>query len=295
MSGYSSVSGGPSVDSLGLKLSGTTALPDDLKRGDEVEIVVRGVVRGHLFEDKVNSQTGDVEHTTKYAKVAIDELESCTVLAYKRRSAPVGQTAFTDDGGTVDASTGQELVVTGEAEEEEAVDAEVVAELPPGQPPEGVDPATGEVDPEPPAPGPFRHPQIPEPAWEELNHEQREAVNALVEKHARFTEAAAIAENPTDRKAYSEKAADLVSQLVDDFGIEIIPADQVREADEDVLADGEPPPPPIDSTTGPRSMEQLQKRRAYLTSKRALGPDAEQRRADELAEIDRRMRAQGAA
>lgn len=295
MSEYSGMSGGPSVDSLGLKLSGSTALPGDLKRGDEVELVLRGVVRSHIFEDKVNAQTGDVEHTTKFSKVVIDELESCTVLSYKRRNAPVGQTAFTPDGGTVDASTGTEIVTTTSPADDDIVDAEVVGELERGPTPEGVDPETGEVvgdpEPEPDTLSPVRDPQVPEDEWNELNHDQRAQVNDLIAKLIRFTEATALAENPTDRNVYRDKAVETETLILDEYGVHLIPFDQVHEADQDVLAEDEPPPPPCGPNDGPRTPEQLEKRYAYLSAKRALGAEAEQARADELAAIGDRLAA----
>lgn len=277
---------GPTPDALELKLSGSTGLPLDLKRSQEVEIIVRGVVSGHTFTDKRGS-SGDVEVTVKSATVKVDELVSVTVLEHKRRNAPAGQTAFTNGGDTVDASTG-DLVRVGD--DEDVVDVEIVDEtrqLPRGETPEGVDRETGEIRPDL-----DRHPQVPEQAWGELNHEQKAEVLDLVGQIDRTLEYLSSAVTPTDRQAAEGKLERLTGLLLEDFGVELIPADQVMEADDVVAPASEPPPPPITAQSPPLTAEKLIRRREYLRAKRALPPEAAAARNEELAEIDRRLDAQ---
>jgi len=97
----SQYSGGPTVDALELKLSGGAHLEDDLKRGQEVEIVARGTIVGHTFDDKRDGD-GNVILTVKGCKLKVDELLGVTELA---RRGPQGQTRMTTDGSVVDAAT----------------------------------------------------------------------------------------------------------------------------------------------------------------------------------------------
>ncbi|MGH2702821.1 MAG: hypothetical protein ACRDJ2_13750, partial [Actinomycetota bacterium] len=119
----SQYSGGPSVDAMELKLSGSTGLEQDFRRTDQVEVTLRGEIVGHTFDDK-KDKDDNVIHTVKGIKLKVDELVSIESLARVRGASP-GQTITDDQGRTVDAATGEIL-------DAEVVDAEVVGELPPG-------------------------------------------------------------------------------------------------------------------------------------------------------------------
>src|SRR5687767_12273416 len=109
---YSQRSDGPTVDALALKLTGDTSLETDLKRTQEVEITVRGIVVGHAFEDK-RDKNGDIVQTVKAAKVRIDELVEIQILTVPRRMK--GQTAFPMDGTAEEEPepTGTAVIVSG--------------------------------------------------------------------------------------------------------------------------------------------------------------------------------------
>lgn len=292
----SQYSGGPTVDALELKLSGGAHLEDDLKRGQEVEIIARGTIVGHAFDDKRDGD-GNVILTVKGCKLKVDELLGVTELA---RRGPQGQTRMTVDGSVVDAATDEPIAET----ETVVVDAEVVEggeEV--KQLPSGIDPGTGQVGeayfpPEDgeaaePAPEPEleRHPQVPEREWDALSAETKAAVAGLVATVERNATAAAEAANATDAEAFDTYAREGVSRLSEEFGIELLPADEVEALEP---PPDEPVPDPVSAETGPVGSQALTKRKAYLASRGPLPPEAAQARAAEVAEIDRRLAAQTA-
>lgn len=305
---YSQKSDGPTVDSLELGLTGSTGLESDLKRTQEVEITVRGVVVGHTFTDKYD-KNGDIAQTVKTAKVRVDELVDIIVLTVPRRMK--GQTAMNVDGGDV----GEDIVVHDAGgviyRGEEVVDAEVVGELMAGPRPDGVDengevladdalnpededPPIGEDEEPAPPPAPVdRHPQVPESAWTTLNHEQKLDVDQRMARLAAQGTAIVEGRNSTDVAAATKHHEATVQALRDDYGIELIAADEIEGADAD-LPDDEPPPAPVSVTSPPVSGRELARRRKYLLAKRGLPGEAEEARQEELAEIERRLGAQAA-
>ncbi len=304
---YSQRSDGPTVDALALKLTGDTSLETDLKRTQEVEVTVRGIVIGHIFEDK-RDKNGDIVQTIKAAKIKVDELVEIVVLTVPRRMR--GQTAFPMDGEAHedDAPVGTAVaVLAGEdGDPDDVPEAIVIAgELEAGARPEGVD-ANGELSPPMPGEGPVdneepepaaatvidRHPQVPEKAWGELNHEQRLDVAERVDKIVARQQAIDAAGNATDRQAITRHLEDAVSWLLDDYGIELLPAAAIEDADADVPAD-EPPPPPVSADSAPVPSAELQRRRRYLMAKVGLPAEMEDARQEELAEIDRRLKGRG--
>jgi hypothetical protein len=275
--GISDRSAGASPDALALKLTGSTGLELDLARGMEVEVTIRGIITGHAFDDE-RDKNGDIVRTVKAAKVKADELVEVNVIPRRARNVPQGQTRMTDDGDVEDATSG------------EIVDATIVAELGPGERPEGVD-EDGVIteeprpDDEPPATpedegeeeidrAPHRHPQVPEEAWAQLNHEQQRDVLARVDRQERLLEYLSGASAPADREVAETKL-------------------EVVEEDERVAPASEPPPPPVTAQSPPLTRAQLERRRSYLLSKRALPPEMEQARDEELTEIDQRVKALG--
>jgi hypothetical protein len=294
--GISDRSAGASPDALALKLTGSTGLELDLARGMEVEVTIRGIITGHAFDDE-RDKNGDIVRTVKAAKVKADELVEVNVIPRRARNVPQGQTRMTDDGDVEDATSG------------EIVDATIVAELGPGERPEGVD-EDGVIteeprpDDEPPATpeeegeeeidrAPHRHPQVPEEAWAQLNHEQQRDVLARVDRQERLLEYLSGASAPADREVAETKLEEVLGSLRDDYAIELIPADEVVEEDERVAPASEPPPPPVTAQSPPLTRAQLERRRSYLLSKRALPPEMEQARDEELTEIDQRVKALG--
>lgn len=284
---------GPTPDSLGLKLSGETSLYQDLRRTQEVEVVVRGTVTGHIFEDKYD-KNGNVAQTVKYAKIKVDEMVEVTVLSTPRYMR--GQTAMGDEGQTVD-ETGQPL-----EDRDQVVDAEVVGELPPGEPPPGVDSKTGEVtppdeeygadaeteddDPELELDDFDRDPLVPEDAWAKLDKQQKEEVAETVARLRRLGDALAEATNPTDKSVAEKKIKELAEGLAEDFGMTLNDPAEIEEVELP------PAPPPVLEKTGPMSAKKLRERRAFLEAQRSLPREAKQARDEELAEIDRRLSAQ---
>lgn len=268
---------GPTPDSLGLKVTGDTSLDLDLRRTQEVEVTFRGVVSSHIFEDK-RDKHGNVEHTVKWAKVKVDELVEIQVLSIPRRMP--GQTAM-----DVDADE------QGGEEREEIVDAEVVAELPAGEPPAGVDPETGEVTDEPERLSPDRHPQVPEDAWQQLNIEQRYTVVAKVERLERLAEYLAGGVTPTDRQVAGDEQTALHNELEREFGIVLIPLEEIPAEE----APAGEPPPPVLAGSGPMTRQQLEERRRYISSRTGLPQPLAEARDEELAEIDRRLKGLGDA
>lgn len=120
----SQYSGGPSVDAMELRLSGSTALTQDFKRTAAVEVTMRGEIVGHTFDDK-KDKDGNVTVTVKGIKLKVDELVSVEEIQRVRNASP-GQTAVNDDGQVFDPATGEIL------DDQPVVDAKVVAELPAG-------------------------------------------------------------------------------------------------------------------------------------------------------------------
>lgn len=120
-------SGGGTPDALGYKLSGSLSVAPllgehlesdlDLDRGVEVEIVVRGIVKGHTFTDTTDKD-GEVT-TTKYVVTGLDELVAVRMIPRRsRRQAarpPRGQTALGEQGETRDAVRDEPLDVEREA------------------------------------------------------------------------------------------------------------------------------------------------------------------------------------
>lgn len=265
---------GPSVDSLGLKVSGDTSLSLDLRRTQEVEVTFRGTVNSHIFEDK-RDKHGNVEHTIKWAKVKVDELVEIQVLTVPRDMP--GQTTM-------------EVEVTAEhTPDDEIVDAEVVEG---GEPPAGVDPETGEVtDEEPARRSPDRHPQVPEDAWEQLNIEQRYTVIEKVARLERLAEYLMEGVTPTDRKVAGDEQTALHDELAEEYGIALIPLDAIPPEEQ---VDGDPPPPVLEGSP-PMSRQQLEDRRRYISSRTGLPAALAEARDDELAEIDRRLKGLGDA
>lgn len=276
---YSAASGGPTVDALELKLTGTTGLDVDLRRTQEVEIVVRGVVTGHAIVDKYD-KNGDVAQTVKSATVKLDELVTIEILTVPRRMR--GQTAMDVDGYGDEAVEVGDMVVA------------VVGELEAGPRPEGVD-ANGELT----APGADaeevdesminRHAQIPEDAWRELNVDQKLDVAARMDKISAQQNVIAEATNKTDVDAAEVHLGLAVDALRDDYGIELLPAEVIEQADAALPAD-EPPPAPVVPGGPSVSTAELQRRRRYLLAKQGMPAEMEQARQEELEEINRRLR-----
>lgn len=311
MKSYNQRSDGPTVDALELKLTGSTSLDSDLKRTQDVEVTIRGTVVGHAFTDKYD-KNGDVAQTVKSATVKVDELVEIIILTVPRRMK--GQTAMNVDGGEDNGASvviydaaGQPIPV----DDGEVVDAEVVGELMPGPRPDGVDengevladdalnpededPPIGEDEEPAPPPAPVeRHPQVPESAWTTLNHEQKLDVDQRMARLAAQGTAIAEARNSTDVAAATKHHEATVRALAEDYGIELIPAEEIEGADADI-PDDEPPPAPVSVTSPPVSGRELARRRKYLLAKRGLPGEAETARQEELAEIERRLGAQAA-
>lgn len=337
---YNQRSDGPTVDALELKLTGSTSLESDLKRTQDVEVIIRGTVVGHAFTDKYD-KNGDVAQTVKSATVKVDELVEIIILTVPRRMK--GQTAMNIDG-VGHGADGEDLgdPVSTEAviyRGEQIVDADV------GPRPDGVD-ENGEVvqlrrhkwtdldgdglqycevcgyadsavaeshacsgehgilgdslaasdegeESELPPPAPVdRHPQVPESAWTTLNHEQKLDVAQRMERLAAQGTAIVEGRNSTDVTAATKHHEATVNALREDYGIELIAADEIEAADAD--APEEPPPAPVSATSPPMSGRDLQRRRKYLLGKRGLPGEAEEARQEELAEIERRLGAQAA-
>lgn len=286
MTDISSRSAGPTVDGLELKLSGATALGLDLPRSQEVEVVLRGVIVGHAFDDKRDGN-GDISHTVKSIKLKADELVEITALHGSRFAGP-NQTHMDDDGVTRDAR--------GEAvsEQEEIHEAEVVGELTG----EVMDPETGEIIPpqleageeEEASSAPDRHPQIPEAEWDTLNLEQKEEVLGLVLHMEKLAEAHAQATNPTDEGVAEKLLGEHALRLADDFGIVLLEPSEVPEAPAD-----EPAPPSISADSPPVGRATLLKRKTYLESRAGLPQEALEAKDAELEEIARRLKAMGKA
>lgn len=146
---------------------------------------------------------------------------------------------------------------------------------------------------EPEAPPPERHPQVPEDAWHKLNREQKEDVAARMDRIAARNERLADPEvTQTDRDALQSYLDGDVRLLTDDYGIELLPAEDLERADE--TGDTGPPPRPVSPTSGDIEPRELRRRRRYLLGKAGLPAEAERSRREELAEIDRRLGMQGA-
>lgn len=288
--GISDRSAGPTPDALALKVSGTTELGEDFARGTEVEITLRGVVSGHAFDDK-RDKNGNVVATVKYVKVAADELVEAKLIP--SRNTPTGQITIEDALDEI-APPGTKVTIERPAGvDEDGVIAEVPSEIDPAA--EGGDDEQDDPGEEPRAPAPIRHPQVTEESWAQLNHEQQRDVLAKVDKVERLAEYLSGVATPTDREVAEKRLDDVTGALRDTYGIELVPADQVREEDELVAPASEPPPPPVTEQSPPLKREQLERRRDYLNSKRALPPEMDEARQDELKEINRRLRAQGEA
>lgn len=303
---YDATSRGPSVDALALKFSGDTPCPEDLRRTQEVEIVLRGVVTGHSVDDK-RGKTGDIEATVKTAKLKLDELVSLTLIQRPKQRVPEGQTALGEDGAVIDARTlravedelqaavGDDVTVSISAQTGEVIEtaAGPETESSPTVPPGGGDDEN--FDAAAAAPAPERHPQVPEQAWGELDHEQQRDVLARVEKFVSLATYLSGTDNPTDRKVAEDKVETLLGALHEDYGIALLDPEDVVEEDERVAPPSEPPPPPVTVSSPPMTQAQLSKRKAYLLAKRALPKAAATARDEEIAEIDRRLATQGAA
>ncbi len=322
---YSQRSDGPTVDALALKLTGDTSLETDLKRTQEIEVTVRGVVTGHTITDK-RDKNGDIIQTVKIATVKVDELVEIQILTVPRRMK--GQTAFPIDGEAHEEPPGSEMIVSGQVygDEGDVPDAIVVPELEAGPRPPGVD-ENGEVvqqgeivngmcsicsatdanescspdDPRPgcplhpssdvpkPEPGPVdRHPQVAEDAWRELNHEQRLDVAQRMDRIAAQQSAIAESRNATDVAAAQTHLDGALKALHADYGIVLLPADSIEKADADISAD-EKPPAPVTATSPIVAPAELQRRRRYLLAKQGMPAEMEAARQDELAEIDKRL------
>lgn len=293
MASISAHSRGPTPDVLELKLSGATDLQLDVARGQEVEVILRGVVTGHAFDDK-RDKHGNVETTIKRIALKADELLEITVLTIPRRMS--GQTKMGDDGGVVDdrnAPVEEDPLAPSPGElpapprqieagdpEEDVIDAEVVEE----------DDEGGDL--KAPEPDPLdRDPLVPEAAWAQLNREQKEDVIDRLERLHRLVDAEVEAENPTDRKTFASQTKDAVTALEDDYGITLLDPADVPEPE---VPEGEPPKP-VTAKSGPRSVGDLKARRKYLRAQSGLPAEAGKLRDAEIAEIDRRLGAQEAA
>lgn len=347
MHSYSQRSEGPTVDALALKMTGDMAMETDLRRTQEVEVTVRGIVVGHVFEDK-RDKNGDITQTIKAAKVRVDELVDIVVLTVPRRMR--GQTAMPlDDEGQFGTDV---AIISGEAVvlDDEPADAIVIAgELAAGIPPHGVgqngqvytevseqdatsdglpeeaeyrseggatfayhhatcvfwrvgespfgdhfelDPVKGEIVTPPDDESDTlidRHAQIPEDAWNMLNREQKLDVAKRMDRIT--AQQATIVENrnATDVAAATKHLETALGLLRDDYGIELLPAEDIANAD--AALEG-PPPPPITPGSPPVAFATLQARRRYLLAKMGLPAEMEEARREELAEIDERLRLQ---
>lgn len=151
---------------------------------------------------------------------------------------------------------------------EEARNAEMVEEFPDAP------------DPEPPPPPVERHPQIPEETWAELNADQRLDVAERMDRIASRQRTIDEGRNATDTAAATAYLTGAVADLREEYGIELLPAEELEEADLDV----------VDKPNPPRACEgmrpaQLQERRRFLLAKRGLPGELEEDRQRELALI----------
>ena len=126
-----------------------------------------------------------------------------------------------------------------------------------------------------------RHAQIPEPAWNELNLEQKEDVLETVARMERLARVHAESENPTDLQVAGDRLVKLRATLKEDFGIELLELEEVPE-----VAANEPPPPP---STDKSSESELRRRRSYLRTRTGLPAEAVEARNQELSEIAERL------
>lgn len=287
--GISDRSAGPSPDALALKLTGTTALEEDFARGMEVEVTVRGMVTGHAFEDK-RDKSGNVSATVKFVKVAADELVEAKLIP--KREAPSAQVTIEEAIAETAPVLDEMALKAWAAAESERTGMSVEVVTRDGDP-VSVDEDGVITDPDPARP--IRDPQVPEESWEQLNHEQQRDVLAKVERHQRLSEYIAGATTPTDREQGEALLEKVAGELQDTYGIELIPFEQVREADELVAPPTEPPPPPVTESSPPLPRERLEKRKAYLATKRALPAEMEEERQAEITEIERRLGGLGSA
>lgn len=137
-------------------------------------------------------------------------------------------------------------------------------------------------------PPPERHPQIPEDAWGKLNREQKEDVAARMDKIAARNDRLSDPDvTQTDRDALGDYLVKDIVALADDYGITLLPAEDLERADE--TGDNGPPPRPITSSSGLVGPVELRRRRRYLLGKAGLPAEAERSRREELAEIERRL------
>lgn len=129
-----------------------------------------------------------------------------------------------------------------------------------------------------------RDPMVPEDRWHELNREQRSEVAALVQRIHTLGEAYTQARNPTDAEAAKSTAKRLQGQLLEEFGITLNP-----DAAEETAAEAAPPPVLVGEPY-PGGSRALRERRRFLERRGGLPAEAARARAEELAEIDRRLR-----
>lgn len=142
MDGINRESQGPRPEKLAVKVGGTLPCELDMRRTQEVQVILEGKVVGHGFKDTYDKH-GDYQETVKTAIIQVDEMISCEVIT-RAKVSNAGQQAMDVDAEPVTEPA------DGEAREE-IVDAEIVAELEPGPRPDGVD-ENGEIAPDAPTP-----------------------------------------------------------------------------------------------------------------------------------------------
>ena len=264
--------------------SGNADLELDVKRGMEVQVTVTGKIVGHAFTDHYDRER-NLKYTAKLAKLKIEDVDEVHRVQWKDPRATPGQTSLDVDGepaGEDDPQPEQPADIgdDGQPAEAEVVDGTVAEDAPAL---DAGDASSEPAESEPPAPEPpiWRHPQIAEEAWNQLNADQRTEVDGIMAALGDLQEYLATrASNPTDEKAAHERSTTLIAELKDEFGIELIPAEKLP--DDDTIA--EPVPNPADRR---QPTEELLKRRGYLVKRRGLPPEAEDARKAEIALIDK--------
>jgi hypothetical protein len=283
---------------LEVALSGSATVEEDIGRGIEIEVTVRGQIVGHAFTEKFDSN-GDHVATVKTLKLKVSEADEISIVPRRARGQAPGQTTI---DGEVVGTDGRVHPAEEEASTTEAIiDAEVVGELPPGEAAAqeddvapvshegdtdatGSDSASSDEAPESEQPTTADRPvMVLEEAWSQLNRDQKADVAEQVEQVIRYANGLQGTENPTDRAWYDERLRVIEAHLLDEYGISLIPEEELPEPE--VPAEGTPAPVTIDNVSD-LGDEVLQLRRAYLSTQAGLPPDAKAARDAEVKLID---------